>query len=233
MNRFVFALVASLFSAGAASAATVPLFDYRASTDVAPQSVVSGASVSSISQVGLDKIGTLRWDDFSNASTKPTTDYLEWTFTPTIGKVFDFATMDIRYRSSAQGGGSQRGPRDIAIEVSVDGGTYASVHSNTTLGSTGQTHSINLSALTDVSVSATFRLYGWDAQNGNGVFTLEDMTEVNSGTGLADNSYGTAIIVYGDDVTPVTYVPVPPALPLLAAGVGGLAILRRRRRRAA
>lgn len=109
---------------------------------------------------------------------------------------------------------SQTGPKSIALDVAVNGTDSFTEILNTTLEDHNTVYSsrIDLGHLGAVT-SAQFRLSGWDATHVNGRFRLEDIA------GFEDH----AIVLTGASVATI---PLPPALPLLGAGVLLLAGLR-------
>lgn len=109
---------------------------------------------------------------------------------------------------------SRTGPQSIALDVAVNGTDSFTEILNTTLASHNTVYSsiIDLGHLGAVT-AAQFRLSGWDATHVNGRFRLENIA------GFDDH----AIVLTG---VPVAAIPLPPALPLLGAGVLLLAGLR-------
>ncbi len=135
-------------------------------------------------------------------------DFLTWGFTSS--SAYNLTGLDIAYDRSGTGA------MQIAIQASINGGAFNTIFSDLTVGTSTQIQNIALMA-TNVT-SAVFRLAGWGSTNPLGTFDIET-DEVGAG-----NSYG---LVISGDIAPV---PVPAAGVLLAGALGGLGLMRRRKK---
>lgn len=133
--------------------------------------------------------------------------FLAWEFT--AARLVTLETLFIGFHSSLTG------PGQVAIDLALDGGDFAEVFATTIDGPELRTAAIDLSGLAPAGAAA-FRLVGWDATGAWGMLRLMDADV----PGLD----GRALVVTGT----VAPIPLPPALPLLGAGLLLLAGLRRR-----
>lgn len=142
-------------------------------------------------------------------------DYFQFSFTSTTP--YDLDYLAIHY------GINQRGPRNQAVELSVDGGQSFSTVFTSTLAAGGSQmqYGIDLSAF-DAVTSATFRLVGWNAVSGSS--PVNRMT-VRDGDDFIEG-INAGIAIFGD----AAQVPVPAALPLMGLGLAALGVAGRRRR---
>ncbi|MEM9773871.1 MAG: ExeM/NucH family extracellular endonuclease, partial [Chloroflexota bacterium] len=149
---------------------------------------VTGAALSrgaGVSQTSGGNFNSNNWTQGGDlAAAQSNNDYIEWGFTSTTP--FDLSTMDIRYDRSGSG------PTSIVIQVAINGGTFQTVFTDTSVSSNGENNlGIDLSSL-DAVTSATFRLYGFGATSSGGTFDIED-------TNLFDGANG--LIIYGESST--------------------------------
>jgi hypothetical protein len=137
------------------------------------QIVSNGITVSGISYgSGLDNTnGDNRFntDDFSTNSNlnASNNDFIAWTITPSSCFEVDLASLEIAYQRTGNG------PQNIALRSSVDG---FSTNIWTAIGVVvpQQISTIDLSPVyfQNLTNPITFRLYGWNAGNDNGAFSI-------------------------------------------------------------
>ena len=105
--------------------------------------------------------------------------------------------------------------RDIATNtVYFQGEIFRDENVNPNSSVTFGTANIDLTAFDNVE-NAFFRLSGWNATSDAGTFDIENRASLG----------GKGIVVTGA----LSPVPLPAGLPMLAAGLGLMAVLRRRR----
>jgi hypothetical protein len=199
-------LIGGLLGAATAQAATIVAYDGSNSpttaaatqwqAGVTPLDLSRGAGLNAGSGATFNSTG---WTDEA-------TDYLEWGWS--ASQPFDLTGLDLRYDRSASG------PSGVDIQLSVNGGAFASIFTDPSVDEAGEdVLNVSLAAYTGVT-SATFRLFGSGASSGTGTFDIEPLTGVSPAAG---------IMVSG------TAIPVPePSSQLLALLAGlGLVIVRR------
>jgi len=138
-------------------------------------------------------------------------DYLIWKFASAMP--LDLLSIDFGFRRSMQG------PQSLALDITVNGSDW-----NTIYKLSGADFpalkvidaAISLTSFTGVTYAA-FRLTGWDARLTTGTFNFADSKALD----------GYAVRLSA--AAPMAAIPLPPALPLLGAGVLMLVLLRRRR----
>lgn len=216
----ILAAVAVLLPASQGGAATVLQYQTAASTanaTLAPSATgagVTGQAMTAGPGLTANSGGTWNWNGWDVASTDATQavaagDLWSWGFTST--QAWDLTGFDIRLDRS------NTGPENAVIEVSTNGGASFTEVLNTTVSSSGTTFlGVDMTAFAGVT-AMQFRLAAFGSTNPVGTFDLE---AVNS-------DY--AFSLSGELAAPV---PLPAGLPLLLAGLGGLAWLRRRATRA-
>ncbi len=145
-------------------------------------------------------------------------DYFLFSFASTTA--YDLDYLAIHY------GINQTGPKNQAIELSVDGGaTFSTVFTSTlAAGGSQQQYDIDLSGFGAVT-DATFRLVGWNAVSGSS--PVNRMT-VRDGDDFIEG-INAGIAIFGDATPPAAQVPLPAALPLLGVGLAALGVAARRR----
>ncbi len=180
-------------------------------------------------------VGTFRsksWTLYGDANAaRASYNSITWGFNSTTA--YDLTTLDIRYD------GSNKGPKSIVIDAIVNGGAPVyDIYSDHNIDTAGETNlGIDLSMFTNVT-SIQFILSGWGATKEKGTFELRNMADgpalrINGASGpvaLSGNLNERAVNrngEFGDNLLPA--VPLPAGLPLLLAGLGGLAVLRRRK----
>ncbi|APY11140.1 hypothetical protein BWZ22_07740 [Seonamhaeicola sp. S2-3] len=104
-------------------------------------------------------------------------DYLEWTLTPNSGYSIDLTTMDITYDRSGNG------PRMVDIQVDTGSGFVSVFTDSTVLDVAGgeDNNGIDLSSITGITGTITFRLYAFNASTAGGTFDIEENTATNKG----------------------------------------------------
>jgi len=106
-------------------------------------------------------------EDWTSASSPNPNDFIVWTITPNSCYEVDFTSLVFEFQRSGNG------PQNIALRSSLDG--YASnIWSLSNLSVNVQTVTIPLSATVfqDLTSAITFRLYGWNASNDGGSFSI-------------------------------------------------------------
>ena len=135
------------------------------------------------------------WDGTDVATALAAGDFFEWGFTST--SAYNLDDLDIRYDRSGNG------PQDVDIQLSINGGAFTSIHSATGISPGGNTVAdIDLTSFDDVT-SATFRLFAFNATNGNGTFDVENAFN------------GAAIVVNGT----LSAVPEPASLVMVGVAL--------------
>lgn len=210
------ALAAGL--AGPAKAATVVAFKGVSGSTV--NGVEEGAGVSQFNlgrSIGLTQnsgatFNSRDWEEGTDkASALANNNAIFWGFNTT--SAYDLTSLEISYDRS------NTGPSNIAIELFLNGALQGEIFGDSDVSPTGETALVDLSAFNAVVGSVFFRLSGWGASSANGTFDIENELALGS------ENYG--IIISGDLTVPA--VPLPASLPLLAAGLGGVFALRRRK----
>lgn len=135
-----------------------------------------------------------------------------WGLTIDNGMPYDLTSLEIDYDRS------NTGPTSIAIDLFINNANQGEIFSNNAVANSGsQMAFIDLSGFQAVTGSVFFRLSGWGATGSAGTFDIEN-----------DLAGGFGIIVSGD--ASVAAVPLPAGLPLLLAGLSGIAGLRMRKK---
>jgi len=214
----VSSLMAALASSG--QAATLVAFQGVAGASV-PASIeaagVTGFDLNRSIGVIANAGGTFNSRDWEEGTDKlsalSNNNAIFWGLTIGAGSAYDLTSFEIDYDRSATG------PNSIAIDLFIDNVNQGEVFSdNAVLNSGAQSALVDLSAFQNVTGSVFFRLSGWGATSSAGTFDIEN-----------DLAGGYGIIVSGN---PIAAVPLPAGMPLLLAGIGGLAALRSRRKSA-
>lgn len=132
-------------------------------------------------------------------------DFVTWGLS--FNQAWNLDSFDIAYLRGSQG------PDDMAIQISINGGPFTNVHTDTAVATTTELHqNINLQAFDNVT-SVSFRMLGWLAGNTtttNGWFQFQNNANIQSGSFRLN----------------ATAVPEPAAAGLL--GLLALGLLRRR-----
>ena len=133
------------------------------------QIVDSNISVSGIGRGKgiLGKNAKNRYDATGwNAVALDSTDYFEFTLTPSPGKKIDFVSFVYK------GQVSKNGPTLFAFRSSKDG-----FSSNIgTVSATGKTVLLSSSSFQNITGAVSFRIYGWAAKSGTGTFSINSFT---------------------------------------------------------
>ena len=173
---------------------------------ISGQVVAEGITVSGISYgSGLDNTnGDNRFntDDFSTNSNlnASNNDFISWTITPNSCYEVDLISLTIAYQRTGNG------PQNIALRSNVDG---FSTNIWTAAGITvpEQISTIDLSPVyfQNLTNAITFRLYGWNAGNDNGAFSINSFVfngAVNSlNTAVAGTISGNSSVCSGSNTT--------------------------------
>ncbi|MEM9584330.1 MAG: VPLPA-CTERM sorting domain-containing protein [Pseudomonadota bacterium] len=182
----------------------------------------SGGLVPSGASTGLGLFRSKGWTNYGDAAAaRAGYNSLTWGFSSSIA--YDLTSLDIRYD------GSNKGPQSITIDAIVNGGTPVfDIFTDHDINTAGETNlGIDLSMFTEVT-SIQFILSGWGATKDKGTFALHNTFD---GPALRINGVGAApAVLYAANAdVAIVPTPLPAGLPLLAAGLGALAVLRRRR----
>ena len=137
------------------------------------QVIVAGITSTGIGRgAGVNSSNSTNTYNASNWSTNATlntgnNDYFQWTITPGTCKEIDFTSLILFYQRSTSG------PQNIALRSSVN--NYATNIWTSALGVTTEqnvTISLSAAAFQNINTPITFRIYGWNATNGNGNFSI-------------------------------------------------------------
>ncbi|MBC8876847.1 MAG: PEP-CTERM sorting domain-containing protein [Planctomycetes bacterium] len=149
--------------------------------------------------------------DWTDAGTIDGNDYLQWGWSDATVP-FNLTDLDIRYDRS------DKGPKQLEIRLSTNGGAFQSVFSDSSVDVNDETHlDIDLTGFTNVT-SATFRLYAFDAESASGTFDIENDDSISNG------SVDGGIAVSGASVPEPSVL----ILTLLGAAIAGGSRLMRR-----
>ena len=149
------------------------------------------------------------------AASETAGNYIGFTITPTAGFSLDLTDLDFSGGSFySQDGETDQATRTLELESSVDGFT-----TQTTLGS--------------ISVPANVFTNGVDLTLGSAFSDVTEATEFRLYVVDPDSDFYESVTLKGDDVLTidglVTEIPEPGTYALLACGLGGLALMLRRR----
>lgn len=217
MKKFALITVALGVVAAQANAAT--LFEIVSfntdTTGPLTQNVDAGVSSVAVYQRGpgldFNAGGTFNskgFDDGTDAGTAIANgNYITWGFT---SSAFDLTSMSFRYDRS------NTGPALGVIQLSINGGAFADVFSDSDINASGEENlAVDLSSFDNVT-SATFRFAGWGATSNAGTFDFENTANIN----------GASFQLLGEAANPV---PEPATMTVLVAA--GLAATARRKRK--
>ena len=215
MNKITLIGLAVLALTGSAQAVT--LFELVSAPDSTVQN--QDASVASVtvytrgSGVSVNAGGTFNskgWEDGSDLNSAVAAgNYIDWGFTSVTGMQYDLTDFSVRYDRSGTG------PVAGAIQLSVNGGAFSTVHFDGDINDAGEDNlGISLAGMDNVT-SATFRFVGWGASSAAGTFDFENMAAVN----------GASFQLTGN----AEAVPEPATMVVLAAA--GLAAASRRKKK--
>lgn len=133
-------------------------------------------------------------------------DALFWGFNSSQG--YDLTSLSIGYDRSGEG------PLNIAIDLFINNVFQGQIFSDTAVAdNSSAAATIDLTAFDNIQ-NGFFRLVGWGAESTRGTFDIENRS-----------TFGGRGIVLSGELTPV---PLPAGLPLLLAGLGAFAVVRRR-----
>jgi hypothetical protein len=135
------------------------------------QILANGISVSGIGMSsgidGAQASNRYNTEEWTTANSLNTNDFIFWTLTPNSCFEIDLESLVFECQRSGNG------PQNIALRSSLDG--YSSnVWSLSNVSANAQTLTIPLSALAfqNITAAITFRLYGWNAGNDGGSFSV-------------------------------------------------------------
>lgn len=154
------------------------------------QIVANGITASGIGYgSGLDDEGASNryaLDDWPTGGSLSSNDFISWTLTPTSCFEIDFASLVFEYQRTGNG------PQNIALRSSVDGYT-SNIWSLSNVSVNPQTVTVSLSALNlqNITSEITFRLYGWNAGNDGGAFSINSFLFNGQVNALVPPSAGT------------------------------------------
>ncbi|MEM7317323.1 MAG: hypothetical protein AAF497_29710 [Planctomycetota bacterium] len=94
--------------------------------------------------------------------------YIEWGWSASTQAV-DLTSMTLQYDVSGSG------PSQLAIALSTNDGAFSTIFSDSSVDPSDETHTIDLSSF-DLVSSATFRLFGFDANSTGGTLDIEEIT---------------------------------------------------------
>ena len=113
--------------------------------------------------------------DWTTAATLDANDYLEWSITPNTGFSIDLTTMDLTYDRSGQG------PTEVDIQVDTGSG-FTSIFTDASVSAGSEDNNgIDLSSITGITTTITFRLFAFNATSAAGTFDIEENTATNKG----------------------------------------------------
>lgn len=119
--------------------------------------------------------GTYNSRNWTTTTTIDTNDYLEWALTPNSGYQIDLSTINISYDRSPNG------PSMLDIQVDTGSG-FASIFTDATVSDTSEDNNgIDLSSITGITGTITFRLFAFSSTGGNGTFDIEENSASNKG----------------------------------------------------
>jgi hypothetical protein len=100
----------------------------------------------------------------------PGTNYFEFTITPDSGFMFSTTSLSFDYRATSTG------PSTLAIRSSADSYAAALGSFTTTADSTWYSSGVITTALSNLTVATTFRIYGFGASNAGGTLRVDNVT---------------------------------------------------------
>lgn len=116
-------------------------------------------------------INSSSWSS-SNTLDLNSDDYLSWGW-EADGQAFDLSSLRLQYDRNPNG------PAQMSIAVSIDGGSFQEIFSDSFVDPSDDEATINLNSFTNVA-AAEFRLFGYDAINEGGTFDLEEFQTMPS-----------------------------------------------------
>ncbi len=154
------------------------------------QIVANGITVSGIGYgSGLEETGAsnrFNVEDWPTGSSLSSNDFIAWTLTPSSCFEIDFASLVFECQRTGNG------PQNIALRSSLDGYT-TNIWSLSNVTTSAQTVTIplNAAAFQNITTAITFRLYGWNAGNDGGAFSINSFQFNGQVNGLTAPSAGT------------------------------------------
>lgn len=218
--KLLLSAVALVLSMNAASAATV--IDYTAvgsggSPSLGATTAAPGVTAGQMSAgAGLGSAGASGWN-WDGWTATGAADALSqgqvWSWGFSSAQAWDLTSFSIRL------GRNGNGPQDFLIEMAVNGASsFATVLTGSSIATNGTSFlNIDLSSF-DAITSASFRLIAWGARKQKGSLGLAN-----------DATLGRGFVLDGELSPPPAPIPLPAGLPLMLAGLGALALVRRRR----
>ncbi|XMO87751.1 T9SS sorting signal type C domain-containing protein [Algibacter sp. AS12] len=127
------------------------------------------------SGININTGGTYNSRDWTTNATLDSNDYLEWTLTANSGYSIDLTTMDITYDRSGTG------PTMVDIQVDTGSG-YSSIFTDASVSDPAEDNNgIDLTSITGITGTITFRLYAFSANGASGTFDIEENTTTDKG----------------------------------------------------
>jgi hypothetical protein len=228
--RVIAALLVYVAAALPASAVTVLAVDVPASDPilipdsfVTSQSATRGAGLSAPTFQSIDGFSAVGFTEADAAGAVADDDYLGFAFESAQAYDLTRLRFGIQRFSGFFGGGPTAG----FVRASADGGAFFDVTTAdfgiSDAGGVVDLALAGIAALQDVT-GVEFRIYGYGGSPGFFNPAGEDGGIVRDQLIPGDDL---ALLLEGE-LTPPAVVPLPPGLPLLLAGLGALAVLRRR-----
>lgn len=230
MKNVIIALGATLSFALPAYSATVVAFDIPMNrTTIKASETAAGVTgedlrrTSGLKRTGIGTFRAFSWTIGGDANlARVQNNAFTWGFTSEVA--YDLTSLDIHYD------GSNKGPKSVVLDLIVNGTEVLDVYTDLSVDTTGETHmGIDLSAFDNVT-SVLFRLSGWGATKEKGTLEIEN---IDDGPGIRVNGEASdpvELLAFMDDQPErvMAPVPLPAGLPLLLAGLGAFAVIRRR-----
>jgi hypothetical protein len=168
------------------------------------QTVATGITVSGLDLSGgvnnADATDRFSADDWTTSGNINLGDYFSWTITPGNCYDLDFTNLVLAFQRSGNG------PQNLALRSSVDG--YAAniwTFNLTNTNAQNQTISLASASFQNLTSAITFRLYGWNAGNNNGTFSVNSFTfngaVTSTNTAVAGTISGINSVCSGSNTT--------------------------------
>lgn len=150
---------------------------YTAGQTADPNITVSGIGRGSgINADGIASAERYNAKGWTSGSTLNTGDFFYFTLTPSTGYQINFSTLVFTCERSGSG------PDNFVVRSSLD--NYANnIGSVGSIPANAATRTVNLSSFQNITTPITFRIYGYNADNGNGTFSINDFS-FNGATAL-------------------------------------------------
>ncbi|WP_170179847.1 T9SS type A sorting domain-containing protein [Flavivirga rizhaonensis] len=137
--------------------------------------LVSTSGICRSSGINANAGATYNSRDWTTSASIDVNDYLEWTLTPDSGYEIDLTTMDLTYDRSGTG------PTMVDIQVDTGSG-FSSIFTDASVSAgTENNNGIDLSTITGITGTITFRLYAYNSTGATGTFDIDENTATNKG----------------------------------------------------